>query len=763
MRISRAVWWVGLSALGCLVASPSAAQYGYRQPVVDEMIQSVMPAADSFSAKGGLPPVYTAYGLRLDGSPRSVVGYVYLTSNVPPAEYGYSSRIDVLVGMDLVGEITGISIVDYSESLSNSRGDFLRGAGLEEQVLGKHIAERFQIGRDLHGVSGASISSRAMFRGIRNSARRVALAYLKDNESYAPETDAALEDLTWMQMISTGYIRTMAIERASAVGLELSFAYIGDEALGGLLMGVVRYQDVASRVAGLIDDDHAMFVGIDGSAVAGFRSNGLSVRQGEEVYPVPSRQVTFLGTPWEGKAAEQVLYTLIMRMDGAVDLERPFTVVYQDGTGGPFTADYIIQPEVLTSVRERAAVRLAAAESTAGASADSESAVADAAAPGSGSASVPEPATTTASAATESVATESTVVERSAEERSAEERAAEERVAEEPTEASSQPDELIVLDGALDLTSERPPEGASTGLSAVQDVPALDFSGFEDFEDETALSRLLLETRWAPVVRLILLLALVLYAFFAKKEWVRGVTLAVTLIYLGFFDGGFLSVSHIASGFVVGPAFYLRDMAMLFMIGFTVITTLLWGRVFCGFLCPFGALQDLITRLVPRRLQRALPQRVHDRAMYLKYGILVLIIGLAAAPAHYGVYQYFEPFGTVFYLSTSPLLWGIAGGFLVASAVVPRFYCRYACPLGAALGVASLVSIFRIRRVEQCVPCKVCQTACPTGAIRGPEVDFKECVRCNDCEIKLLTKAGVCRHSMDLVRSRLVQLETSAR
>jgi NosR/NirI family nitrous oxide reductase transcriptional regulator len=95
--------------------------------------------------------------------------------------------------------------------------------------------------------------------------------------------------------------------------------------------------------------------------------------------------------------------------------------------------------------------------------------------------------------------------------------------------------------------------------------------------------------------------------------------------------------------------------------------------------------------------------------------------------------------------------------------VVPRFYCRYACPLGAALGVASLVSIFRIRRVEQCVPCKVCEIACPTGAIRGAEIDFKECVRCNVCETKLLTKAGVCRHSMDVVRARLVHLETSAR
>jgi ferredoxin len=760
MRISRAVLWVGLWALGSLVASPSAAQY--RHPVDAEMIQSVMPAADSFSVKQGLPPAYTAFGSGSDGSSGSVIGYVYLTSNVPPAVYGYSSRIDVLVGMDLLGQLTGMYIVDYRESLSSSRGDFLRGAGLEDQILGKHIGESFQVGRDLHGVSGASISARAMYRGVRNSARRVALAYLQENESFAPQTDAALEDLTWPQMVATGYVRKMTNERFNAVGLELSFAYMGDEALGGLLMGPVRYQDVASRVAGLADDPRVMFVGIDGSAVAGFRSNALSIRQDGEVYPVPSRQVIFLGTPWEGKAVEQVVYTLIMRMDSAVDLEKPFTIIYADRTGGDFTADYAIPEEVLASVAERAAAaRLAAGELAAGESAGVESTeaesteaestgadIAEASVSEDGSASVREPATTAASAPVAPVAADMATVE---------------RAASEPTGASSLPGELIVPEGALDLTTDGPPEDASTGLPALQSIPALDFSTLEDFEEETALSRLLLQTQWAPVIRLLLLLALVMYAFFAKNDWVRGVTLSATLIYLGFFDGGFLSVSHIASGFAVGPAFYVRDMALLLMVGFTVITTLLWGRVFCGFLCPFGVLQDLITRIVPLRLQRAFPQRIHDRAIYLKYGILLLIVGLAATPAHIGVYQYFEPFGTVFYLSTSPLLWSIAGGFLMASAVVPRFYCRYACPLGAALGVASLLSVFRIRRVEQCVPCKVCEIACPTGAIRGPEIDFKECVRCNVCETKLLTKAGVCRHSMDVVRSRLVQLETSAR
>jgi ferredoxin len=720
------------------------------------MIQSVMPAADSFSAKAGLPPVYTAYGTGADGSPGSVIGYVYLTANVPPTQYGYSSRIDVLVGIDLVGRLTGMHIVDYRESLISSRGDFLRRARLEGQVVGKPIGESFQVGRDLDGVSGASISARAMFRGIRNSARRVALAYLQPDEWTAPATAGALEDLTWLQMISTGFIQTMVIERFNAEGLDLTFAYMGDEALGGLLMGPVRYQDVSGRVDGLIGD-HAMFVGIDGSAVAGFRSNGLSILQEGEVYPVPSRRITFLGTPYEGKAAGQVQYTLIMRMDNAVDLEQPFTVGYDDGTNAPSNTEYVVPEEVLAAVRERAsAEELAAAERGAPQPGAEEPAAVEpavspdrsAAIPGDELASVPLGASAIESSSPESVEFETLAAEP----------VPAEAVAASPAGASTPPLELTVPEGVLDLSVD----DASSVLPALQGIPELDFSNFQDFEDETALSRLLLETRWAPVVRLVLLLGLVLYAFFAKSGRVGGVTLAVTLIYLGFIDGGFLSVSHITSGIIVGPGVYLRDMALLFMVGFTVVTTLLWGRVFCGFLCPFGALQDLITRIVPRRFRRGLPQRIHDRAIYVKYGILLLIVGLAAAPAQVAVYQYFEPFGTVFYLSSSPLLWSIAGGFLVASAVVPRFYCRYACPLGAALGVASLLSIFRIRRVEQCAPCKVCEHACPTGAIRGPEIDFKECVRCNICETKLLTKAGVCRHSMEFVQDRLVQLETTA-
>ena len=89
----------------------------------------------------------------------------------------------------------------------------------------------------------------------------------------------------------------------------------------------------------------------------------------------------------------------------------------------------------------------------------------------------------------------------------------------------------------------------------------------------------------------------------------------------------------------------------------------------------------------------------------------------AIAGSDISIFQYFEPFGTVFFLSPSVLLWTIAGSILVASAIIPRFYCRYLCPLGAFLALASLLSPFHIKRVQHCTLCTVCEHSCPTGAI----------------------------------------------
>ena len=282
-------------------------------------------------------------------------------------------------------------------------------------------------------------------------------------------------------------------------------------------------------------------------------------------------------------------------------------------------------------------------------------------------------------------------------------------------------------------------------------------------EEESALTATFAGTSWTRVLSILLLLGLATAAFLVKNTKLMWVTLSCTLMFLGFVDGGFLSVSHITSLIWVGPSAFLTDLPLLIFGVFTIITTLWFGRVFCGFLCPFGALQDFLTRFVPRRLRLRVPWGVHRRALYVKYGVLLFVVVPALAGSRVSLYQYVEPFGTVFFWSSSMLLWGIALAFLVASAVIPRFYCRYVCPLGAALAVVSVVAIKRIRRVEHCDHCKVCEQKCPTGAIRGPDIDFKECVRCNICEIQLDERAGVCGHDIEDVRQRLVHIQTAKR
>jgi polyferredoxin len=310
-----------------------------------------------------------------------------------------------------------------------------------------------------------------------------------------------------------------------------------------------------------------------------------------------------------------------------------------------------------------------------------------------------------------------------------------------------------------DAAVAAPAEATATGDPAGLDPEWLSLS---EQEEETVLARTLAQTSWIRFGLLLGLLALVSKAFVAKREGLRWITLGATVALLGF-SGGFLSVSHITSVIKVGPSVFLEDLPLLVLVSFTLVTTLLWGRIFCGYLCPFGALQDVLERIVPKRFRRELPPWIHDRALWIKYGILALILIPAAAGSQASIFQYFEPFGTVFFFSSSVVLWAIAIGLLTASAVVPRFYCRYACPLGAALAIASKAAPFRIDRVEQCHYCKVCENKCPTGAIRGPDIDFKECVRCNVCEIQLIEKHGVCKHDMEAIRPRLIQLKVAAR
>lgn len=190
---------------------------------------------------------------------------------------------------------------------------------------------------------------------------------------------------------------------------------------------------------------------------------------------------------------------------------------------------------------------------------------------------------------------------------------------------------------------------------------------------------------------------------------------------------------------------FLIDPMLFILWGFVAITLLLWGRgVYCGWLCPFGALQELIL-LVSRRLR--LPEiefsdAVHERLVALKYIILILLFGLSLhSLTEAAWYAEVEPFKTVIsmrfqrewnYVLYAVILIGVA-------AVNRKFYCKYLCPLGAALAIPGRFRLFEwwLRRRKECgKPCQVCANRCSVRAIRPTgEINANECHYCLDCQV----------------------------
>jgi transcriptional regulator of nitric oxide reductase len=158
------------------------------------LLKEVMPDADTFTKRDGQPPVFKAYRSDPDTKARELVGYVFLTSDIPPEEVGYSAPIEVLVGMDLTGTLTGVKVGRYRESIIRIWGDFLRLPGVQEQFAGKRVTDPFRVGRDVAGITRATITMRAMSRGIREAARRVTQEYLNPYAASTPVPPATITD-----------------------------------------------------------------------------------------------------------------------------------------------------------------------------------------------------------------------------------------------------------------------------------------------------------------------------------------------------------------------------------------------------------------------------------------------------------------------------------------------------------------------------------------------------------------------------------------
>lgn len=260
------------------------------------------------------------------------------------------------------------------------------------------------------------------------------------------------------------------------------------------------------------------------------------------------------------------------------------------------------------------------------------------------------------------------------------------------------------------------------------------------------------------VIALAAAIAVLTLAFFFQMQltrhervtfWFRIGFLTFTLVGLGWYANAQLSVVNVLAFFsAVATDFswsaFLMD-PLIFLLWFSVAASLLfWGRgVFCGWLCPFGALQELTNRLakLARIPQITVPWGLHERLWPIKYMIFLGLFGTSLYSLELAErYAEIEPFKTAIILKFQrgwPYVL-FAVGLLFAGLFIERFYCRYLCPLGAALAIPARMRMFDwLKRYRECGnPCARCGNECMVQAIH-PEghINPNECHQCLHCQV----------------------------
>ena len=247
---------------------------------------------------------------------------------------------------------------------------------------------------------------------------------------------------------------------------------------------------------------------------------------------------------------------------------------------------------------------------------------------------------------------------------------------------------------------------------------------------------------------------LALVGFFRKSERLKWITMAVAVVYLGFARSQLISVVNVFGLTSLNLPVFRYNLAWYFFAIFTVVTTILWGRLYCGRVCAFGALTQLMDMIVPAKLRVEVPRRIEQHASKIKYALLAIVVLYYVGTKDISIYRYVEPFW-MFSLRASTGMWIGVAVLLVATVFVRNLYCRFLCPVGAFLGLLSTLTVFRIKRWKECNSCTICEKKCEWGAIRGPKIVASECVRCDDCE-RLYMDKKKCPHWLILLKKKVV-------
>ncbi|WP_240455658.1 transcriptional regulator NosR [Halomonas faecis] len=667
--------WV-VSVVALLMVSLSSLAYSQDEP--RDWLPEVFPEAD---AVGEAVEGVEAVTVLRDGEP---AGYVFETNDIAPIPAYSGHPVNMRVGLDLEGRITGVQVLEHSEPIML--------VGIPESVLddfvaqyhGKTVQQKVRVGLSrkqregverVDAVSGATVTVVVMGEGIMRSARRVArhVGILSGGgiTEHARVRDDLFEEASWSELREQGVIGNLYLTRGEVddafegteaedvdpvpegaedeTFIDLYFAYLNVPTIGRNLLGERQYDDLMEALG---EDEHALAIMADGRY--SFKGSGF-VRGG-----IYDRILIH----HEGRA-DQFHDSDMRRLwgieaDGAPTLPERDIFILREASrfdpGKPWELELLVRRQVGAL----------------------------------------------------------------------------------DTEFASFSSEVQVPERFLDV-----PEPAADAMADEENAP-LWVSVWEDRVLHITvlgaglgvLTAILLFQDW--LVRRPRLLHVLRYGF-----------LIYTVVFIGWYALAQLSVVNILT--FTNALFtdfqwstFLMDPMMFILWSFVAVTLLLWGRgVFCGWLCPFGAMQELISA-VARKLkvpQLSVPFMLHERLWALKYIILLGLFAVSLQSLGQAErYAEVEPFKTAVLLKFQRE-WGFvlyAGLLLAISAFNHKFYCRYVCPLGAGLAIPARIRLFDwLRRHKECgKPCQICAHECEIGAIHPDgRINPNECHYCLDCQV----------------------------
>jgi NosR/NirI family nitrous oxide reductase transcriptional regulator len=688
-----------VALLALVLASPATAEKGkLRERLTPEVMAVVFPGgAQRLGPEEGSPPAIAVY----QGD--QVVAYLFSTLDIIAAR-GYSTTpFDVIAGVDVGGRITGAKVVFHNEP---HIFDDLRRKRLLDTFLareaGRSLRDADALPPDF--VAGATVSARAMRAAVLITARMVLRARAAPTAVAVPAQDVdSFRLASWDALLAKGAVvrrRVSAGEVAAALTqagasdarldvplgrpddlyIDFTTALFTLPAVGGNLIGLLGFEDY---LRALPSGAQAIFVGSSGP-------------------------YDFLGKKFflesEGRRFDRLRVVQDGRTFGFVQGDYRWTSLTAAGVRGVESAGLFALPanagfdparpwrlELLINGAARAG---GAAPVTVAFGLDYK---------------VPD---------------------------------------------------ASVLAGLDDALAERRPPPAGAGrtapanpkdiaiaMPAEADLPTVPawVEAWHDGRVNVALLAVLLS-----VLTLIFVLQSRLARSRRVHRLVRNGFLAVVLVWLGWTAGVQLSMVNVIN-YVKGPfsgvdiGFYLAEPLMVIVAGYTLVSLLLIGRgVFCGWLCPFGALQELLGQLaralgVPQWSPPAALERRLRLGKYVAAAAVLLLAISALDPS--GASVEVEPFKTAI---TSKFVreWPYvlyAGAVLGIGMFCERAYCRFLCPLGGVLALLDRLHLINLlKRRPQCGnPCHLCEQSCPVGAIaRTGKIITAECFQCMDCQVE---------------------------